>query len=206
MQEPFSVLFSLLNYLAHSWGMTQLRETVSPSYPFRKYYIMLGYVGCVSWAFSMLFHTRDSLLTERLDYFAAGAQVLYGLYLAVLRIFRLDKRDPAIKPSLRRVWTAFCCLLYVLHVGTLSHSWSYSRNMVANVVVGALQNLLWIGFSWTQFREKGMWYSVLPGLLAASVTAVMSLELLDFAPVGRMVDAHALWHAATAPLAVAWYQ
>lgn len=145
-------------------------------------------------------------MTERLDYFAAGAQVLYGLYLAVLRIFRLDMKSPASKPSLRRAWTATCIALYFLHVGTLTHSWSYSRNMAANVVVGALQNLLWIGFSYRQFREKGRWYSVLPGLLAASVTAVMSLELLDFAPLGRMLDTHALWHLATAPLAVAWYQ
>jgi hypothetical protein len=167
---------------------------------------MLGYVGCASWLFSMVFHTRDTLLTERLDYFAAGAQVLYGLYLAVLRVFRLDKRDPPYRPSLRRAWTGFCCFLYILHVGTLTYSWSYTRNMAANVVVGALQNLVWIAFSYTQFREKGMKYSVLPGLLAACVTAVMSLELLDFAPIGRMLDAHSLWHLATAPLAVAWYQ
>lgn len=33
----------------------------------------------------------------------------------------------------------------------------------------------------------------------------MSLELLDFPPLGRILDAHALWHAATVPIGVLWY-
>ena len=31
------------------------------------------------------------------------------------------------------------------------------------------------------------------------------LELFDFPPWWRVVDAHSLWHLATAPLAVLWY-
>ena len=33
----------------------------------------------------------------------------------------------------------------------------------------------------------------------------MSLELLDFPPIGRILDAHALWHAATVPIGEMWY-
>jgi hypothetical protein len=33
----------------------------------------------------------------------------------------------------------------------------------------------------------------------------MSFELLDFPPIFRLIDAHALWHAATIPLTVAWW-
>jgi hypothetical protein len=33
----------------------------------------------------------------------------------------------------------------------------------------------------------------------------MSLELLDFPPILRVLDAHAAWHAATIPLALAWW-
>jgi hypothetical protein len=32
------------------------------------------------------------------------------------------------------------------------------------------------------------------------------LEVFDFPPIGRALDAHALWHAATVPLAALWYQ
>lgn len=34
----------------------------------------------------------------------------------------------------------------------------------------------------------------------------MSLELFDFAPLFRLLDAHALWHLATIPLAAAWWR
>ena len=37
---------------------------------------------------SMIFHTRDFNFTEKLDYFAAGASVLYGLYYTPIRVFR----------------------------------------------------------------------------------------------------------------------
>lgn len=36
-------------------------------------------------------------------------------------------------------------------------------------------------------------------------TVASALELFDFPPWRRVLDAHALWHAATAPLAVTWY-
>jgi hypothetical protein len=34
----------------------------------------------------------------------------------------------------------------------------------------------------------------------------MSLELFDFPPLGRVIDAHSLWHAATILLANGWYK
>lgn len=36
--------------------------------------------------------------------------------------------------------------------------------------------------------------------------AAMSLELLDFPAIGRVLDAHALWHAATIPISSLWYK
>lgn len=40
----------------------------------------------------------------------------------------------------------------------------------------------------------------------ALTIAAMSLEVLDFAPLGRIIDAHSLWHAATIPLGEAWWR
>jgi hypothetical protein len=42
-------------------------------------------------------------------------------------------------------------------------------------------------------------------LAVALTTAATALELIDFPPFGRAIDAHALWHLATVPLAVMWY-
>jgi hypothetical protein len=44
-----------------------------------------------------------------------------------------------------------------------------------------------------------------PLALVVVTTLAMSLELLDFAPVGRVIDAHSLWHAATIPIALGWW-
>jgi hypothetical protein len=206
MQEPFSVIFSLFNYLAHDWGMSRLRETIPATYPLRKYYLWFGYVGLASWTFSMIFHTRDFGVTEKLDYFAAGANVLYGLYYAPIRVFRLDRKEPR-KQSLLRLWTGLCVTLYILHVSYLSlWSWDYTYNMAANVAVGVVANLLWSGFSYVQYQRIGRTWAVWPGLCVAWIIMAMSLELLDFPPWWGMIDAHSLWHLGTVVPTVLWYK
>jgi len=37
------------------------------------------------------------------------------------------------------------------------------------------------------------------------VNGALLLEVLDFPPAGGLLDAHALWHAATVPLAYLFY-
>ena len=206
IQEPFSVLFSLFNFLAHRDGMQRVRESIPSSYPLRQYYLLLGYFGLASWTFSMIFHTRDFNLTEKLDYFGAGASVLYGLFLAPVRIFRLDKAD-TVKQSMLRTWTLLCILLYALHASYLSFwSWDYTYNMAANVAVGFTQNLLWSGFSIVRYRKMQKTWAAWPGLIVAWVILAMSLELFDFPPFWGMVDAHSLWHLGTVVPTVWWYR
>lgn len=212
MQEPFSVLFSLMNLLAHNWGLSQIRERIPASYSLRRYYILFGYCGLASWTFSMIFHTRDFKLTERLDYFAAGLSVMYGLYYSPIRIFRLDKRggnetSTKRKESFVRLWTVFCGTAYLLHISYLSFwRFDYTYNMAANVTVGIIQNLLWTGFSIMRYRKVGRLWAAWPGLIVAWIVLAMSLELFDFAPWGRMLDAHALWHLGTVGPTIWWYR
>ncbi|GAB7345691.1 hypothetical protein MBLNU457_3970t1 [Dothideomycetes sp. NU457] len=206
MQEPFSVIFSLLNFLAHDWGMTKLRASVPASYPLRKYYMMVGYVGLVSWAFSMVFHTRDFSVTEKLDYFAAGAQVMYGMYYSPIRVFRLDDAESPVKASVLRLWTLVCALLYLAHVAYLSFwRFDYTYNMAANVAVGAVQNLLWTYFSVTRYRRTKRAWAAWPGLIVAWIILAMSLELFDFPPWWGTLDAHSLWHLGTVGPTIWWY-
>lgn len=206
MQEPFSVLFSLFNFLAHYQGLQKLRKAIPASYPLRKYYVNLAYFGMVSWVFSMIFHTRDFAATEQLDYFGAGASVLYGLYYTPIRVFRLDKGGEKTQ-SMIRVWTALCILMFAAHVTYLKYySWDYTYNMAANVVVGILQNIMWTYFSISKYRESKRMWAVWPGVVVAWVIVAMSLELLDFPPLGGYLDAHALWHLATVFPTVLFYK
>ncbi|KAK4202235.1 Per1-like protein [Triangularia verruculosa] len=205
MQEPFSVLFSLGNFWAHYDG---LRNHVLPriprSYTMRPYYIWLARVGMASWFFSAVFHTRDFRVTEELDYFAAGASVLYGLFYTVVRVFRLDKPQNG---GGRRVWTGVCAGLYLMHIGYLKGvGWDYTYNMGANVAVGVVHTVLWSWFSVKRYSREGKGWMMWPVLVVMWVVAVMSLELLDFAPLGGWLDAHSLWHAGTIGPAVVFYR
>ena len=206
MQEPFSVLFSFLNFLAHQQGLARIRESIPANYPLRKYYIAFGYFGLASWIFSMIFHTRDFNLTEKADYFAAGASVMYGLFYTPIRIFRLDRPTPR-KRHILYWWTVVCAAMYVAHVSYLTlWSWDYTYNMAANVVVGIVQNALWSWFSIARYRKMQRTWAAWPGLIVAWLVLAMSLELLDFPPMWGMVDAHSLWHLGTVGPTIWWYK
>ncbi len=207
VQEPCSVLFSLFNFLAHQHGVAKIRDTIPASYPLRKYYIAFGYFGMASWVFSMIFHTRDFVWTERLDYFGAGASVLYGLYYTPIRIFRLDQINSLSKQAVLRSWTVICIALFIAHVSYLTlWRWDYTYNMAANVAAGIVQNLLWSGFSITTYRRLKKPWAAWPGLIVAWIVVAMSMELLDFPPWRGMVDAHSLWHLGTVGPTIWWYK
>lgn len=207
VQEPFSVLFSLFNFLAHRHGLSKIHNSIPLEYPLRKYYVAFGYIGLGTWLFSMLFHIRDLNITEKLDYFAAGINVLYGLYYTPIRIFRLDEKKSSVKQTLLRLWTFICILLYVGHVTYLTlWRWDYTYNMAANVAVGVVQNVLWSWFSVKRYRKLKKPWAAWPGLIVAWIVMAMSLELLDFPPIYGMVDAHSLWHLGTVGPTLWWYR
>lgn len=207
VQEPCSVLFSFMNLVAHRRGLSYIRNSIPASYPLRIYYVAFGYVAIASWVFSIIFHTRDFDLTEKLDYFAAGASVLYGLYYTPIRIFRLDQRKPPVKATLHRLWTLVCTLLYVAHISYLMFwRWDYTYNMAANVAAGVVQNVLWSTFSIQRYRRLKKPWAAWPGMIVAWIILAMSLELLDFPPFKGVLDAHSLWHLGTVGPTVWWYK
>jgi post-GPI attachment to proteins factor 3 len=206
VQEPFSVIFSLGNLAAHYDGLQKIRATIPPSYPLLPYYNWLAYIGMAAWVFSAVFHTRDFALTEQLDYFAAGATVLYGLYYTPIRIFRLERPTPR-RRSVLRAWSWTCALMYLCHVAYLKGvRWDYTYNMAANVVVGVVQNALWSWFSYETYRKSRRSWAVWPGIVVAWIIMAMSLELLDFPPLWGCLDAHSLWHLGTIFPTILWYK
>jgi hypothetical protein len=60
MQEPASVLFSLLNLYAHWAGAQKFRRRVPEDQPLRKYYLAYAYVSMNAWFWSAVFHTRGT--------------------------------------------------------------------------------------------------------------------------------------------------
>ncbi|KAH3664273.1 hypothetical protein OGAPHI_004625 [Ogataea philodendri] len=223
IQELFSTLFSIGNWFPHYWGAKLIwkqcgKEIRAGNSPFVKLYwsyLVVALVAMCAWFFSTIFHLRDTWNRERLDYFFAGATVLSGFHAIAVRVFKLYLPQHDRKRQLLGLVTL---LAYFGHVTRLLTNWSYTYNMQANVFCGLLQNVLWIYHSVTCFRKsrrssslkadllnKDVNWTLTPLALVLSVSAGMSFELFDFAPILDLVDAHALWHLATIWPALFWY-
>ena len=163
----------------------------------------------------------DKPITEKLDYFSAGLSILFGLYIAVIRLFHLyptplGSHDSTIRSIFRHFWTALCASAYLGHISYLSLAphFDYGYNILANLVVGTIHNILWILFGVPATPFKRFPYSATsktkrwipkPLWCVMLMIAAMMLELFDFPPWYRIIDAHSLWHLATAPIAGMWY-
>jgi post-GPI attachment to proteins factor 3 len=212
IQELASVVFSMFNFVPHYRGYQYIKRSYHDDERvgiyLRKYYLTFAVVGMNSWVWSSVFHTRDFLVTERFDYFSAILTILYGFFTANVRLFRLDRPE---KVSARNFLILVCVIAYACHVGYLTLiNFSYSYNMLAGVIVGLTQNALWIVLSIKTYRSlptnsDRMW-ALQPAVIVLAITAGMSFEVLDFPPMGWLVDAHALWHLATVLPTYWWYE
>lgn len=212
IQELGSVIFSMLNFLPHYQGFQYIKRSYHNDERIgiylKEYYLAFSIVGMNAWIWSSIFHTRDFLITERLDYFSAILTILYGFFTANIRLFRLDRPEKRIT---RNVLMFICIVAYACHVGYLSFvNFSYSYNMLAGVVVGLVQNTLWIILSIKIYMSlpstSNRLWALQPAIIVLAITLGMSFELLDFPPIRWLVDAHAFWHLATILPTYWWYQ
>jgi hypothetical protein len=211
MQEPASVLLSVMNLVAnvhcaliikrisgHKEYIQQNRgrEELSASV-----WIMHFILACNAWFWSAVFHTRDTRVTERFDYFSAGAVIGYDLYLSFCRVM------PGLKTGSksRYILGAILSLFYLRHVYYMHYvKFDYGYHVSLCIVAGAVQSLIWLVWAFASIEGKshpGRRYLV---LFIFSVNVAVLLEILDFPPFLDTVDAHALWHLATIPLIYVW--
>lgn len=148
IQELASAVFSIANFFPHLNGFRlaskALRDAPKEKIPAIKRSIrnvqFVALVTMLAWVFSTIYHIRDFLITERLDYYFAGLTVLSGFYGIGYRYYRLYL--PTRKVQLL-FFTSMCALAYAGHVYRLVDDWLYTYNMRANIVVGVLQNVIW---------------------------------------------------------------
>ncbi|KAI3894821.1 hypothetical protein MKX03_014927 [Papaver bracteatum] len=215
IQEPVSVAFSAFNLAMqfHGWlsfflllcyKLPLRPETRKPYYEFSCLWHIYGLLAMNSWFWSAVF-TVDVDLTEKIDYSSAVALLGFSLILAFLRTFNV--RHEASRVMISAPLLAFITthILY-LNFYQLDYVSSYSMvigspllsglylitpglcwNMKVCVVMGVTQLLLW-----------AVWAGVTRGL-------AMRLKIYDFPPYMGFIDAHALWHLTTIPLAYLWW-
>jgi len=81
---------------------------------------------------------------------------------------------------------------------------NYAFNMMVNVATGVIAAVGW--FVWCHFVRTRRPYFRRVLRFYVLMALAMSLELLDFPPILWILDAHALWHLATVPLAALYYE
>lgn len=208
IQEPGSVAFSALNLLATVSGLTgfihlvyfqlprKLMGNKGPVYEYTLLVVIYGLAQCNSWLWSTVFHSRDTKLTEALDYSSAIAVVGFGILLAIIR-------TASIRVEASRVMVAAPVLAFFgAHIGYMNfYRFDYGWNILVCSVVGVTQLLLWMIWAALVRHPSALlvWASsILTGL-------ALLLELYDFPPYWGLLDAHALWHAATIPITLMWW-
>ena len=168
------------------------------AYPYA--WLWAGYMllSMNAWLWSAVFHSRDTRLTERLDYFSAALLIFFNLFLSLARTLRL-RSAPALAaaaaPLALFLASHFRFMLYVL--------FDYGYHVKVCIAAGAAQSLLWVGWAAaTAPPARRQLYT-----FVLLVNACMLLEVLDFPPLLRAsLDAHALWHLATVPLVYLFYR
>ncbi|CAG8594054.1 10767_t:CDS:1 [Acaulospora morrowiae] len=200
IQEPASVLFSILNGYMHYRYLPKLHRQIQDFYYMKKFYIIYAYIGINSWIWSSVYHSRDFPTTEELDYFSAGLSILYNLFCTVLRVFQVRNT------KYTTIWALICLLAFSAHVSYLHFfKFDYEYNIVANIGVGLLNNLIWVGWSLTHWHRRPDDYWK-PLVVVALIIITASLEVFDFPPWWRIFDAHSLWHASTIYIIAFWYE
>lgn len=197
IQEPASMVFSLLNGLSHL-ALFQYRAKVPSSTPMFIVWHGMALIGIITWMCAAIFHTKDTPLTEKLDYFSAFGLVLYNLFTLICRATGTKHRYRLILVSVLLTG------LYVYHIYYLSFiKFDYGYNMAVNIGIGAVNATGWLTWSLWQWKSKPYVWKCITVILGLNI--LLGLELGDFPPLFWIFDAHAIWHAGTVPLNLLWY-
>ncbi|CAI9616948.1 unnamed protein product, partial [Staurois parvus] len=113
-QEPASALASFLNGLANLMMLQRYRASVPASCPMYHTCLTFAMVSINAWFWSTIFHTRDTAITEKMDYFCASAVILHSIYLCCMRTLGLRY------PSFATAFGAVLVVLFACHVSYLT--------------------------------------------------------------------------------------
>jgi len=200
IQEPASFIFSFLNLASCIYFLRKIGQ-LPKKFASRSIWRTYCIVGCSTWICSILFHVCDIQLTEHLDYFAAFALVLASFYVSCVRVLLYPNPPKNVTRFLFAALFAF----FVYHVHFLFMiRFDYGYNIAVNVGFGLASAVLWLSWSFYEWRKRRRTFaSILPLLQSVGIGLLaIGFEVLDFAPIFWVFDAHSLFHAFTVPCAV----
>ena len=196
-------------------------------------YMVLLAVSCMGWIFSMIFHTYDIGVTETLDYIGAFAIILANLNVITVRVFHLNHKKNWSKlliwqGGLLILYTYHVIRLYMhwdyaynMQINMIMgfsamilwivHSLQVARKYRANFVIynNSIQLLPYetrILAKLHYLRISKLWLiPYIPIINNCILVCGILLEVNDFEPWWRLVDAHSLWHLLTIFPNLIWF-
>ncbi|XP_047135912.1 post-GPI attachment to proteins factor 3 isoform X2 [Hydra vulgaris] len=160
-------------------------------------YQYFGKVNIFAWVCAAIFHAKDTILTERLDYFGASLIMSFSILLSVARFSGIHHK---------LTYTSGLVLLLILfyHTYTMNFiEFDYSHNMRVMIILGLVNISFWMVWCFKHSYRYYVWKCV---LTMVGTFLFASLELWDFPPIFYTFDAHSLWHLSTVPLTYLWYR
>ncbi len=206
VQELLSVVFSLANLAAHAHNMHKIRTAQlinqhRPNFGSSQglvwglwYTYALGSIN--AWWWSAVFHSRDTHVTERLDYLSADVSIVIGLYVSIVRVLGVTSLQSRLTWAVPLAFATVIHFYYMLFI-----KFDYGFNVTLCVSVGVLQQVMWC--TWALMNSHPCKRQLVAFVVL--INATLSLEILDFPPIIGFLDAHALWHLCTVPLIYLWY-
>jgi len=202
IQEPASVLFSVCNGVTVWLGFKNFYKYVPRSAPMYKLVVFHFLLAENAWFWSVIYHSRDFSITEKLDYFSATSIVLFTLYFCIYRAtFFLHYKS---HKYIRWFAAKIILMVYFGHVSYLSFvKFDYGYNMVFNVACGLTSCMLCILF-WL-FNRNTLPYAWKIPTISVLTSLLLCFETLDFPPWLWIFDAHSIWHMSTIPVPLLMY-
>ncbi|GMI47931.1 hypothetical protein TrCOL_g4869 [Triparma columacea] len=207
LEEFLSSLGSIFNLFPHLYHLLYKRSDYAGNVVMRLPLIIYSSIASVSWVASAAFHGRETLVTERSDYFLATLQVLYTTWLAGYRIWG----PPSGGENNNKAWWtswfsgALSVLGFVVYVAYMVKvKFDYGLHMRLNATLVILHFLSW--FHWAFLgagRTRSYKWRAVAFVVLINLAAVC--EVWDFPPVWGIMDAHSAWHLMTAPMIPIWY-
>ncbi|XP_064635626.1 post-GPI attachment to proteins factor 3-like [Lineus longissimus] len=198
IQEPVSVIASILNFLSVAAGIIHFWRRVTFNTPMYFAWSFYAFTGFNAWFWSAVFHTRDFPFTEMLDYFCALSLVMTSLLCLVLRL-------AGTRPLWKSIVIPFPFVLYYAwHCYYLAYvRFDYGFNMKVNLSFGVVVSLTWATWCMNRWRKRPYVKKCVAALVI--LNASLLLEVFDFPPVFWTFDAHSLWHIGTIPVGYLWF-
>lgn len=210
LEEPASCFFSLLNLFPHLLYLVEVLFLSRHRYPMCGWVAGYAVASVNAWLASTCYHAKKTALSTSYDLISALLLLCYGLLLVCVKVEKLLWR-----PRQRFRPAAALGLLALLAVflsqripAMLQDEISFTMHMQTCFILVFLATVAWVGYivlQWTSRRAAGHAAARWSILVQLWFLSAALLEVFDFPPIWKVLDAHALWHAATFPLGFVWY-